>query len=76
MDGRHAGLAGDRPPRDVPEGAAASRKIDSCPVNVDIDNVDVGLRRSTPKHQPSSPNASRMTENPRSLLQERHPCPK
>ena len=30
--------------------------------NVDIDNVDVGLRRGTPKHQPSSPNASRMTE--------------
>ena len=30
--------------------------------NVDIDNVDVGLRRGTPKHQPSPPNASRTTE--------------
>ena len=30
--------------------------------NVDIDNVDVGLRKGTPKHQPSSPNASRITE--------------
>ena len=30
---------------------------------VDIDNVDVGLRRGMPRHQPSSPNASRLTEN-------------
>ncbi len=32
--------------------------------NVDIDNVDVGLRRETSSHQPTYPNASRTTESP------------
>ena len=36
---------------------------DGSTENVDIDNVDVGLRSGTPRHQPSSPNASRLTEN-------------
>ena len=62
MGGRHAELAGDRPPRDVPGGTAASIKIDSCPVNVDIDNVEDGLRRGTFLHCFTYPNASRMTE--------------
>ncbi len=35
--------------------------------NVDIDNVDVGLRRETSSHQPTYPNASRTTENPNAL---------
>ena len=30
--------------------------------NVEIDNVDFGLRKGTPKHQPPSPNASRTTK--------------
>ena len=31
--------------------------------NVDINNVDIGLRKGTSEHQPTSPNALRTTEN-------------
>ena len=38
--------------------------------NVDIDNVDFGLRRDTPSHQPTKPNTLRLTENRKPGLSE------